>query len=95
MDDLIRRGELEMVLLRETAWYDNEDEDVAYEAVRKAPTIDAVEVVRCAECDEFDDGTCKLLRLRREDNDFCSYGARMDAVALSKMETTTEGEKDE
>ena len=53
--------------------------------VREAPTIDAVEVVRCGECVEFDDGTCKLLRLRREDNDFCSYGycdegeRRMDA----------------
>ena len=63
MDDLIRRGALEMVLLRETAWHDNSDEDVAYAAVQAAPSVDAVEVVhacRVWETRERDEGQAEV-----------------------------------
>lgn len=51
-----------------------------------APTADVVEVVRCKECCYCDDAMrCQnehsAFRLIREDNDFCSYGARMDKEA--------------
>lgn len=55
------------------------------ETVDKAPTIDAVEVVRCRECKHCDPenyhcdhpmGTAAPLR--RKPDDFCSYGERKD-----------------
>ena len=57
------------------------------------PTVDAVEVVRCKDCehwmpgdsfmgDSVDDmqrvGGCPYVRFRRLENDFCSYGEKMD-----------------
>ena len=55
------------------------------ETVDKAPTIDAVSVVRCRECKHCDPenyhcdhhmGTAAPLR--RKPDDFCSYGERKD-----------------
>lgn len=51
-----------------------------------APTVDAVEVVRCKDCKNRDDitGECKHPKavgwdvIIPEDNDFCSYGERKD-----------------
>ena len=48
-----------------------------------APTVDAVEVVRCKDCkhyDEADSFNCKyaFMKLRRPD-DFCSYGERKES----------------
>ena len=46
--------------------------------VDKAPTIDAVPVVRCRECKYHNRPPCPM-RLSfnwTEDNDFCSYGER-------------------
>ena len=58
--------------------------------VRTAPTVDAVEVVRCGECKHADpcicvvceDGTtivCHKFHRHMEKTDFCSYGERRNA----------------
>ena len=52
------------------------------EWIDKAPTIDAVPVVRCKDCkwlyDEMDDYCCRSHRglVRICENSFCSYGER-------------------
>ena len=61
----------------------------AIEAViRNAPTVDAVEVVRCKDCKHYwlPQGFCTHDRheyqtqaVWQEDDDFCSYGERRDA----------------
>ena len=54
------------------------------EWIDKAPTIDAVPVVRCKDCkwlyDEMDDYCCRSHRglVRICENSFCSYGERKD-----------------
>ena len=52
--------------------------------LQEAPTVDAVEVVRCKDCkhyDEADSFNCKFafMKLRMPD-DFCSFGERKDNV---------------
>ena len=50
--------------------------------LREAPTVDAVEVVRCRECKYHEDTHvtgfehCCLYDLTMRYNDFCSYGKR-------------------
>ena len=51
-------------------------DDVMY-ALEEAPTIDAVEVVRCKDCRYWNNGDCYRLELSRPD-DFCSYGERKE-----------------
>ena len=60
------------------------ESDIGY-MIRKRPTVDAVEVVRCMECKNCDPenqhcdhcmGT--VAPLRRKPDDFCSYGERKD-----------------
>lgn len=56
--------------------------------IEDAPTVDAVEVVRCKDCRYFDENDCleqfywcNFSEDRRTPDDFCSYGesgARMD-----------------
>ena len=51
--------------------------------IEKQPTADVVEVVRCKDCKYFfsngkNGGSCDLLLLQMENNDYCSYGAKMD-----------------
>ena len=50
-----------------------------------APTVDAVEVVRCKNCESYDIsgcyegfGWCFLHDKGKTDNDYCSCGAKMD-----------------
>ena len=65
------------------------------ETVDKAPTIDAVEVVRCRECvhwkptgskagNSFSDmeyiGGCEFTNYCRRESDFCSYGERKEGA---------------
>ena len=65
------------------------------ETVDKAPTIDAVEVVRCRECahwkptgskagNSFSDmeyiGGCEFTKYCRRESDFCSYGERKEGA---------------
>ena len=49
------------------------------------PTVDAVEVVRCKNCESYDAsgcyegfGWCFLHEKGKMDNDYCSCGAKMD-----------------
>ena len=55
---------------------------ISIESVRNAPTVDAVEVVRCKDCKRyqldsiFHVGFCD--GKRRKDDDFCSYGERKE-----------------
>lgn len=54
--------------------------DEAIAVVENAPTVDAVEIVRCKDCTEWDEKEreCSHWYGFRE-NDFCSYGvAKMD-----------------
>ena len=62
------------------------ESDIGY-MIRKRPTVDAVEVVRCRECKHCDPenyhcdhpmGTAAPLR--RKPDDFCSYGERKEGV---------------
>ena len=63
------------------------------ELIEKAPTIDAVPVVRCRECkhwkpsgskagNSFSDmeyiGGCEFTKYCRRESDFCSYGKRKE-----------------
>ena len=69
-------------------WYDNADRDeIALPLVDEAPTVDAVEVVRCRECKHRGTDDC-IFHIKGEpadeelllklDNDFCSYGERKE-----------------
>lgn len=61
--------------------------DVDKEVVRKAPKVDAVEVVRCKDCKHYRNGICEQIEyimdgyyhgtfeVKRPD-DFCSYGEK-------------------
>ena len=55
---------------------------ISSESVRNAPTVDAVEVVRCKDCKRyqldsiFHVGFCDGKRCK--DDDFCSYGERKE-----------------
>ena len=67
------------VQLANRGWRDDVCElldDVMY-ALEEAPTIDAVEVVRCKDCRYWNNGDCYRLELSRPD-DFCSYGERKE-----------------
>ena len=63
--------------------------------LREAPTVDAVEVVRCRECkhwkpsgskagNSFSDmeyiGGCEFTNYYRSESDFCSYGERKEGA---------------
>ena len=47
--------------------------------LRKQPTVDAVEVVRCKDCKDYHKNTCPLRTWAyTKPDDFCSYGERKD-----------------
>ena len=55
-------------------------------AVENAPTIDAIPVVRCKDCNYYKswhDGVvqCTRFRIYTAEDDFCSSGAKMDGGA--------------
>lgn len=63
---------------------------VYWEDIESAPTVDAVEVVRCRDCIHYFSGACLKIysdgnvsqdawRERNED-DFCSYGERKEGA---------------
>lgn len=71
--------------------FDVSDEDIiAKEIIRNAPTVDAVPVVRCRECENWKPygskasrnfgvpleryGACEVCSGGRLESDFCSYG---------------------
>jgi hypothetical protein len=57
------------------------DEDLlALDEIRHAPTVDAVPVVRCKDC-KYRDGTPgqpNILCAQMHEDDFCSYGKRKE-----------------
>ena len=68
---------------------------VYWDDIESAPTVDAVEVVRCRECkhwkpsgskagNSFSDmeyiGGCEFTNYYRTESDFCSYGERKEGV---------------
>lgn len=67
-------------------WFDDwGNYTLAGQAIADAPTVDAVEVVRCKDCKYRDpeNGHCDhymgtAIPLTRRLFDFCSYGAKMD-----------------
>lgn len=67
-------------------WYDNADRDeIALSLVDDAPTVDAVEVVRCRDCKHSECydallycGHTRGLAGSVAPNNFCSYGERKD-----------------
>lgn len=48
------------------------------DAITLAPTVDAVEVVRCKDCKRNGTELCPMLFTEMKDNDFCSYGERRE-----------------
>lgn len=62
---------------------DATDEEIEY-AIDNVPTADVAEVVRCKDCKHYFYGICtrvivsEPIRVYMTDNDFCSYGAKMD-----------------
>lgn len=88
MSDLIRREELLISQYVHTECYLQENKDRHLDVYKKgwndalqavhdnAPRIDAVEVVRCKDC-EHDKYCCRIIRSSgRLESDFCSYGER-------------------
>ena len=67
-----------------TAWYNNADRDeIAEEILLQMPTIDAVPVVRCKDCNHWNNaccglgtGDCHVLERLTFETFFCSYGER-------------------
>ncbi len=71
-----------METLERGDWVHITDYNIAIYAVKDAPTVDAVPVVRCADCIRFrpdDDvwGWCTVSGKMRC-KDYCSYGVRKD-----------------
>jgi hypothetical protein len=72
--------------LNDAKWYDNADREIALDYVEDAPTVDAVQVVRCKGCEFWDDNrgiltyhACRLWSTVNStrytaDMDFCSKG---------------------
>lgn len=77
------------VQVMDASYYDNQDEDVAWNLVQDAPTIDAVPVVRCKDCcfsRECGEEFIRCMVNRNEhgyyrvlgDYDYCSSGRRRE-----------------
>ena len=53
-----------------------------YNAIRRAPAVDAVEVVRCLDCKWFNNPGCAISIAddsdRPTENDFCGFGERRE-----------------
>ena len=87
MDDLIRRGDVLGNINKRRYYFGKAALDEAFKAVYKVPTVDAVPVVRCKDCEHRCPESitavqhCTLSGIQTEDDDFCSYGAKMDGGA--------------
>ena len=76
----MRLIDADALLERHDAYYDRYECLVLRYAIEKAPTIDAVEIVRCKDCTWLYHGTCpKMLGKRMKPDDFCSRGERRDS----------------
>jgi hypothetical protein len=74
------------IKILDASWYDNADEDVAWELLQDAPNVDSVSVVRCEECKNRDSNDCPFI-----ENDgngvytpleikYCGLGERKDGA---------------
>lgn len=74
-------------VFKDTTWWDNSDRGEAQSLLEDAPTIDAVEVVRCKECKHWiiDDywnrnpdqvRACRFAGWICSANGYCMYGER-------------------
>lgn len=53
--------------------------EIALLRIEAIPTVDAVEVVRCKDCTEWDENECECSHWYGfRENDFCSYGERKE-----------------
>lgn len=50
---------------------------VDYEVIKKIPTADVVEVVRCKDC-KYEDTCCRMIRNEKKPSDYCSFGERRE-----------------
>ncbi len=78
------------IQVMDASYWDNQDEDVIWNLVQDAPTVDAVEVVRCKDCKHWvcwrgsgeGTGDCHLdegySTLATQHYDFCSYGEKRE-----------------
>lgn len=80
MSRLIDADKLLGVIAEQERWNVS---DFVYESIKNAPTIDAVEVVRCKDCKHYDGSYSYPICCRWEDtikpDDYCSYGEKMEA----------------
>lgn len=93
--EYIERGALlnEIEEIRPMNWTDTEaeiteqlDYDIFENLVISHPTADVQEIVRCKDCQYFDEATvnekgfliCPASEMEITEYDFCSYGAKMD-----------------
>ena len=57
---------------------DPTDDEIEY-TLDSLPKVDAVEVVRCKDCKDYlEDGYCFRLGVYMNEDDFCSYGEKME-----------------
>lgn len=82
MDDLISRKALLKTIEQSLAYRLKAQEmDKAVGMVHEAPTIDAVEVVRCRDCRLHDNCTTEdVFKIARISNPFCCAGRRKDGA---------------
>ena len=89
-DDMIsRQAALDALGERPVVWSDNDEYtlgernqyDMDRLAIDTVPSVDAVPVVRCEDCNEYQDvhQWCKLHEVEMQPMDFCSYGGRKNA----------------
>lgn len=95
---LIRRASLMAVPnVRKVTEYDEAGYSISYNAVpveviENAPSVDAVEVVRCRDCKDYERGVCTKITYimdgyyngtfeMRDPDDFCSKGERKEVEA--------------
>lgn len=85
----MRLIDADALLERHDAYYDRYECLVLRYAIEKAPTVDAVPVVRCGECGHCEAGRkrngevyfyrCGFFDIEIEPQDFCSSGERRDS----------------
>ena len=85
MDDLIKRGDAIGNINRRRYYFGRAALDEAFKAVYKAPSVDAVEVVRCKDCKYYTSlvcgegvGWCDRLEVARMEMRYCSDGERKE-----------------
>ena len=99
MDDLISKSaalDNAWQVMYKDEWHMSQTEQVvSVNDIEALPTIDAVPVVRCAECISFDTegdgfGICQLHEMTRREEHFCSDGKRSEASLCDNCDERSE-----